>query len=104
MQYFGYYKSVGIGYNGKKEEEVTQMKSIIAHRMKRPDGAFYIFINVKDTGKTGDELAPLLLEKAKIALVPGSVFGASGKYYLRMSFANSYENIVEGCRRLAEAL
>ena len=52
---------------------------------------------------TGDEFAPYLLENAKVALVPGSVFGPEGKYYVRLSFANSYENIVEGCKRLAEA-
>ena len=42
------------------------------------------------------QLAEYLLDKAQIALVAGSVFGASGEGYVRMSFANSYENIVEG--------
>ena len=50
------------------------------------------------------EAADYLLEEAKIALVPGDVFGPGGEGYLRMSFANSYENVVEGCERLAEAV
>ena len=37
-------------------------------------------------------------------MVPGDVFGPGGEGYLRMSFANSYENIVEGCHRLAETV
>ena len=68
-----------------------------------PKGAFYLFINCKALGRPSAELAQYLLEKAKIALVPGDVFGRGGEGYLRMSFANSYETIVEGCRRLAEA-
>ena len=50
------------------------------------------------------DLASYLLENAGIALVPGDVFGPGGEGYLRMSFANSYDNVVEGCRRLAEAV
>ena len=68
----------------------------------KPKGAFYIFINIKGLGMTGDEFAPYLLEKAGVAMVPGSVFGPEGKYYIRMSFANSLENVQEGCRRLAQ--
>ena len=43
-------------------------------------------------------------EEAKIALVPGDVFGPGGEGYLRMSFANSYENVVEGCAQLKKAV
>ena len=42
------------------------------------------------------------LENAKVAMVPGDVFGSEGDHYIRMSFANSYENVVEGCKRLKE--
>ena len=69
-----------------------------------PKGAFYIFINIKELGMKSAEAADYLLEEAKIALVPGDVFGPGGEGYLRMSFANSYENVVEGCERLAEAV
>ena len=50
------------------------------------------------------EICEYLLDHAKIALVPGDVFGPAGEGYIRMSFANSYENIVEGCRRLKEGI
>lgn len=53
---------------------------------------------------SGSELVNYLLENAKIALVPGDVFGTEGENYVRMSFANSYENIVEGCARLKAAI
>ena len=48
---------------------------------------------------------PEYIKKAAIeSLNAGDVFGPSGEGYLRMSFANSYENIVEGCKRLGEAV
>ena len=50
------------------------------------------------------DLAACLLEEAKIALVPGDVFGPGGEGYLRMSFANSYENVVAGCEQLRKAI
>ena len=72
-----------------------------------PRGAFYAFPNVKELLKLGNfkddwELAEFLLEKAKIAVVPGSAFGYPG--YLRLSYATSMENIEEGLKRFKEAV
>ena len=76
-----------------------------------PQGAFYIMMNVKNlfgkeiAGKvinSSDEFAELLLEKAKVALVPGSGFGAEG--YVRWSYATSMENINKGLDRLEKFL
>jgi len=72
-----------------------------------PRGAFYAFPNVKELLKLGNfkddwELAEFLLERAKIAVVPGSAFGYPG--YLRLSYATSMENIEEGLRRFREAV
>ena len=69
-----------------------------------PQGAFYIFINIRATGRDCETVAKYLLEEKKIALIPGTVFGKRGEGYLRMSFANSYENVVEGIRRLREGI
>ncbi len=77
----------------------------------KPDGAFYVFPNVsKLMGKTfagkrinnDMEFADYLLEKAKIAVVPGLCFGAEG--YMRLSYATSVEMIEEGMNRLQEAI
>ena len=76
-----------------------------------PRGAFYAFPRVDDlfgregpTGKiaSSEGLCQYLLEEAKIATVPGSVFGAEG--YLRLSYATSMENIQKGIDRMAEAV
>ena len=91
-------------YKRRRDYAVEAINSIPGLSCLSPKGAFYIFINCKKLGKTSAELAQYLLENAKIAMVPGDVFGPGGEGYLRMSFANSYENIVEGCRRLKEAV
>ena len=59
-----------------------------------PRGAFYIFPCVESTGMTGAEFAMALLEKEKIAVVPGDAFGTFGKYYVRISYAYSMKNLV----------
>jgi aspartate/methionine/tyrosine aminotransferase len=53
---------------------------------------------------TSSEAAEYLLNEAKIAVVPGNVFGRYGEGYLRLSYANSYENVSEGLKRMRSAL
>ena len=91
-------------YQRRRDYAVQAINDIDGIRCLCPKGAFYIFINCKQLGKTSAELSQYFLEEAKIALVPGDVFGPGGEGYLRMSFAASYEDIVEGCARLKEAV
>lgn len=87
-------------YQRRRDYAVDAINKIDKISCRCPKGAFYIFINIKKLGKTSAEVAEELLNEAKLAFVPGDVFGPEGEGYLRMSFANSYENIVEGCERL----
>lgn len=91
-------------YKRRRNHAVKAINEIPGLSCQCPKGAFYIFFNIKELGMKSAEAADYLLEEAKIALVPGDVFGPGGEGYLRMSFANSYENVVEGCERLAEAV
>ena len=90
-------------YQRRRDYAVRTVNAMSGVSCVSPRGAFYIFINVKSLGKSSAEIAAYLLDEAKIALVPGDVFGSGGEGYLRMSFANSYENIVEGCERMKNA-
>ena len=91
-------------YQRRRDYAVKAINDIEGISCQCPKGAFYIFINCKSLGMTSADLSAYLLENAKIALVPGDVFGPGGEGYLRMSFANSYENIVEGCENLKKAV
>lgn len=96
-------------YARRRRRIVDGLRAIPGVTCEDPGGAFYAFPNVSahlangDAGgalaKNTSELAKLLLDRARVALVPGDAFGAPG--YLRLSYATSIERIDEGLRRLA---
>ncbi len=93
-------------FDERRRYMVEKLNEIPGVRCLMPSGAFYAFPNVKELIEKGGlkndfELADYLLEKAKIAVVPGTAFGYPG--YLRLSYATSMENIVEGLKRFKEA-
>jgi aspartate/methionine/tyrosine aminotransferase len=71
---------------------------------KLPQGSFYVFPNVKKIKMTSQELENYLLNQAGVALLSGTAFGKYGEGYLRISYANSIENIQKGLERIREAL
>ena len=68
----------------------------------KPGGAFYAFPNVCKSNLTGKKFADLALNDFGVALVPGTSFGDSAKDYVRISYANSLENIEKGINRLSK--
>ncbi len=81
----------------------TALNQIPGFSCQMPAGAFYAFANVKQTGIASKDLADLLLEEAGVACLNGGSFGAHGEGYLRFSFANSIENLLEAARRIKAA-
>ena len=65
-----------------------------------PKGAFYVFPSVKSTGLTGDEFAERLLKEQRVAVVPGSAFGDSGKYFVRCSYAALLADLKTAAQRI----
>jgi aspartate/methionine/tyrosine aminotransferase len=68
-----------------------------------PAGAFYAFANVKSTGMDSKELADYLLYEAGVSCLDGGAFGEYGKGYIRFSYANSMENLMEAVARIQKA-
>ena len=71
---------------------------------KIPDGAFYVFPNVKALGMPAAELQSRLLDDAGVACLPGTAFGAFGEGHLRLSYANSIPNIERALAAMGEWL
>jgi aspartate/methionine/tyrosine aminotransferase len=69
-----------------------------------PKGAFYTFPNVARTGWKAKALASALLEDAGVAIIGGPDFGILGEGYVRLSYANSTENILKALERMREFL
>ena len=91
-------------YQRRKDFMVKALNDIDGISCNNPQGAFYIFVNVKSLGMTSMEVAEYLLEHAKVALVPGSAFGSEGEGDLRISYACSYEDLQEAAKRIREAV
>jgi len=70
----------------------------------RPKGAFYVFPNVRKLGMDCRQLADYLLYEAGVALLPGTHFGKYGEGYLRLSYANSQENIKKALGKISAAV
>jgi aminotransferase len=65
-----------------------------------PQGAFYAFPSINVTGMDDDVFAETLLEEERVAVVPGSAFGESGRGFVRCSYATAYEQIEEALERM----
>ena len=65
-----------------------------------PNGAFYAFPSIVASGMDDNTFAEQLLQEERVAVVPGSAFGASGKDFVRCSYATAYEQIEEALERL----
>src|SRR4029077_1210899 len=69
-----------------------------------PKGAFYAFPNIKHTGWKAKALASALLDDAGVAIIGGPDFGILGEGYVRLSYANSTENILKALDRMGDFL
>jgi aspartate/methionine/tyrosine aminotransferase len=90
-------------FRARREVIVNGLNTIAGVTCTRPAGAFYAFPHLA-CGLTSVQIADQLLEQAGVVTIPGTGFGAGGEGYLRLSYANSRENLREGLRRMAEHL
>jgi len=91
-------------FRRRREVIVSGLNKIKGITCKKPRGAFYSFPNVKSLGMESKKLSDFILQKAGVAVLSGTAFGAYGEGYLRLSFANSVENIEKAMERISEAL
>lgn len=94
-------------FDRRRVAVVEGLNSLPGVTCRDPKGAFYAFPNVKGTGQDGKIVADRLLQEAGVAVLSGTAFGEHGDGYLRLSYANSMENIqeaIEAMRGLLETM
>lgn len=91
----------------KMRESYNQRRRYLMHEFRRmglecfePYGAFYVFPSIQEFGMTSEEFATRFLEEEKVAVVPGTAFGACGEGFIRISYAYSLEDLKEALGRL----
>jgi aspartate aminotransferase len=87
-------------FRARRDLVVDGLAAIPGVRCHRPQGAFYVFPEVSGTGFTGAELADRLLHEAGVCVLAGTAFGDVGEAHIRISYANSRENLAEALRRI----
>jgi len=95
-------KSMLDSYSRRRSQMLEKLNSIGGIRCKKPMGSFYIFANIKALGKSSEEFALGLLTNKGVCLIPGTAFGEHGEGFVRISYATSEENILEGMDRLKD--
>lgn len=65
-------------------------------KVVEPEGAFYVFPSIKETGLTSMEFCRRLLQEQKVAVIPGDAFGSCGEGYIRCSYAYS-KDVIKKC-------
>lgn len=86
-------------YRGRRNYMVSTLNEI-GLECHMPGGAFYVFPSIRRTGLTSEQFAERLLLQERVAVVPGSVFGASGEGHIRCSYASSIEALQEAMKRM----
>lgn len=91
----------------RMRESYDQRRRYLLNELKKmglpcfePEGAFYIFPDIREFGMTSEEFATELLRSEKLAVVPGDAFGESGEGFIRISYAYSLKELREAIRRL----
>jgi len=87
-------------YRKRRDLFVARLNKIPGFRCQRPDGAFYAWVNIEDTGLAAEEVQRLLLEEAGVAGIAGAAFGAEGKNYLRFSLVSAPHLLEEALERM----
>ena len=87
-------------YEKRRKLIVKRIEEIPKISCLEPEGAFYVFPNIKAMKMKSTEVVKLFLEKANVLAVPGTEFGRYGEGYIRMSYATSYEKIEEAMNRI----
>jgi aspartate aminotransferase len=88
----------------RRDMIVAGLNAIDGVRCSMPQGAFYAFANIEGTGMKSREAADYFLYEAGVAVLSGTSFGANGEGYIRLSYANSLENLELAVQRMATAL
>jgi aspartate/methionine/tyrosine aminotransferase len=87
-------------YRKRRDQFVGGLARIPGFRCQAPDGAFYAWVNIEETGLSAEELQKLLLEEAGVAGIAGAAFGPGGKNYLRFSLVGARNLLEEALERM----
>jgi aspartate/methionine/tyrosine aminotransferase len=87
-------------YRKRRDLFVAKLNKIPGFRCQSPDGAFYAWVNIEETGRTAEEVQKILLDEVGVAGIAGAAFGAEGKNFLRFSLVSAAHLLEEALERI----
>jgi aspartate/methionine/tyrosine aminotransferase len=87
-------------YRKRRDIFVKRLNTIPGFRCQTPEGAFYAWVNIEDTGMSAEEVQKVLLEEVGVAGIAGAAFGAEGRNYLRFSLVSAAHLLEEALDRM----
>src|SRR5271169_2869760 len=90
-------------YRKRRDLFVEKLNKIPGFRCQSPDGAFYAWVNIEETGKPAEEVQRILLEDVGVAAIAGAAFGAEGKNYVRFSLVSATHLLEAALERIERA-
>jgi aspartate/methionine/tyrosine aminotransferase len=84
----------------RREQFVRELNGVPGFRCHAPEGAFYAWVNIEETGTSAEEVCRIMLDEAGVAAIPGAAFGPNGKNFVRFSFASSTATLHEAVERI----
>ena len=90
-------------YRKRRDVFVEKQNKIPGFRFQSPDGAFYAWVNIEETGKSAEEVQKILLEEVGVAAIAGAAFGAEGKNYVRFSLVSATHLLEDALERIQRA-
>jgi len=91
-------------YEKRRNQIYDLVSDMPGLKVKKPKGAFYLFVSIKELGMKSTDFCMDLLRKTGVVTVSGTGFGEAGEGYIRITYATSDENIIEGMRRMKQYL
>jgi aspartate aminotransferase len=90
-------------YRQRRDLFVSRLSRIPGFRCQPPDGAFYAWVNIEETGMSAEQVATVLLEEAGVAAIAGAAFGQAGKNFVRFSLVGERNQLEEAVDRIERA-
>ncbi len=87
-------------FANRRQQFIRDLNRVPGFRCSLPEGAFYAWVNVAETGITAEELCRIMLEEAGVAAIPGAAFVQAGSDFIRFSFASSNATLREAVERI----
>ena len=89
-------------FAGRREQFISDLNRVPGFRCAAPEGAFYAWVNIAETGMSAEEVCRIMLEEGGVAAIPGAAFGPSGIDFVRFSFASSNATLKQAVERIQQ--